>query len=139
MNASKMLVVILTTRGEPLWFQRQAPGYDHQRLISCAMGPNMEKRFAAAFRIAVNWSFSEFDHGAARQRRISRDHRRSTLEHMPRGVLLVVGIFGRQAIYGDDHLVSALCRTRAGANAYTLKRSAAHDDHFNAGPFQLFL
>src|ERR1700751_19672 len=83
--------------------------YYRQRTLLPAPGT----RINAALQIL---SFSELHHRAARQRGVIGNDGRSAFEHMPGRILLVVGVFGREAINRDDHLIATLCQSRAGPN-----------------------
>ena len=60
------------------------------------------------------------------------------LVKVPGRILLVVGIFRRQAIDRHDHLVAALRQLRTGPDAYTLKRSATDDRRLDVVRFEFF-
>jgi len=79
---------------------------------------------------------SEFDHVAARQRRLVGDDGRSAFKHMPGCILLHVRIFRRHAVDRHDDLVAALCRAAAGADDHTLRGSAANDDRLDSSRLQ---
>lgn len=52
----------------------------------------------------------ELHHTTARQRGVAGDHSRAAFEHVPSRVLFHIGVFRRQAIDGNDHLIAALCQ-----------------------------
>lgn len=69
---------------------------------------------------------SEFDHVAARQRCLAGDDGRSALGHVPRRVLLHVGILRRHAIDRHDDFVAALRGAAAGADDDTLRQGGSN-------------
>src|SRR5262249_5595391 len=79
---------------------------------------------------------SELDHVAARERHLVGNDGGPALVQMPGGILLHVGVFGRDGIDRHDNLVAALRRSAAGPEDHALRRGTGHDHRPDGAVFQ---